>query len=654
MAILSPSPKLQFFDSNGNPLVGGKLYSYTAGTTSPLATYTDSTNTSANTNPIILDSRGEASVWLGSSAYKLVLYSATDILIWSVDNVTAASSDTLANLAASGGSSLIGYTQGGTGAVPTTVQTKLRESVSVFDFLSAAEKADVLAGAFLIDVSASVQRALDSAYRIYFPAGGYFCGNLQPGANRVIYGDGFNSIFKQSTSTGGRGVFFQNSGSASTQINGLVLRDIQVLGTVATDGFAQFVHAISLNGVKNVLIDNVYVTGFRGDGIYIGSGDAAGQERHNTNVIIQNCTIDGVNNDNRNGISVIDGDKITISNCNFINCTRSNMPGAIDFEPDAVAYAVIKNAKVVGNTFKNCGGNVAHIGFYLAATTYTVAPENIVIHGNQFDGGVLNLIAVLLPPAGYSTPTNLSIVGNTGDGNQGVYVAGINGGSISNNVFNLSGLNYVGFSATDVIKNFTVTGNTFRGTGATAGLVTRGVLTNVTFANNSFDNYATAGIQVGISSGNISKLAINNNTFNNISGSNLSVNFVGGTIDGTYCTYLGNTHSGTHNFPAWRNDTCGTVSNGVAASNGSWNSLTLPDAFPEGVSNAAVNGDTGVPSTTGGYQGVLTTYRMSAIANKYTYQLYFHANNGLKLGSFFVRRRDSTTNTWTAWVEQAS
>ena len=90
MAILSPPPKLQFFDANGNPLVGGKLYSYAAGTTTPLATYTDSTETSANPNPVILDSRGEAGVWLSSFTYKLALYSSTDVLIWSVDNVNAA------------------------------------------------------------------------------------------------------------------------------------------------------------------------------------------------------------------------------------------------------------------------------------------------------------------------------------------------------------------------------------------------------------------------------------------------------------------------------------------------------------------------------------------------------------------------------------
>lgn len=184
MAILSPSPKLQFFDANGNPLVGGKLYSYTAGTTSPLATYTDSTNTSANTNPIILDSRGEAGVWLGASAYKLALYSATDVLIWSVDNVTAASSDTLANLAASGGSSLIGYTQGGTGAVPTTVQAKLRESVSVKDFGAVGDG--------LTDDTAAIQAAFNSEkFHIYFPEGTYKFSNLTvPNKRMTLFGDG--------------------------------------------------------------------------------------------------------------------------------------------------------------------------------------------------------------------------------------------------------------------------------------------------------------------------------------------------------------------------------------------------------------------------------------------------------------------------------
>lgn len=90
MAILSPLPKMQFFSSAGVPLAGGKLYSYVAGTTTPLATYTTQAGTIANTNPIILDSRGEASVWLASSAYKLKLTTAADVELWTVDNISSA------------------------------------------------------------------------------------------------------------------------------------------------------------------------------------------------------------------------------------------------------------------------------------------------------------------------------------------------------------------------------------------------------------------------------------------------------------------------------------------------------------------------------------------------------------------------------------
>jgi hypothetical protein len=85
---LSPTPKLQFFDANGDPLVGGLLYTYAAGTTTPLASYTDSTGVSANTNPIVLDSRGEANVWLGTASYKLALYTSVGVLIWTVDNIS--------------------------------------------------------------------------------------------------------------------------------------------------------------------------------------------------------------------------------------------------------------------------------------------------------------------------------------------------------------------------------------------------------------------------------------------------------------------------------------------------------------------------------------------------------------------------------------
>ena len=81
----------QFLDSNGNPLSGGKLYSYVAGTTTPLATYTSISGDTANTNPIILDTNGRcpSGVWLVyGSAYKFVLKTSADVLVGTWDNIT--------------------------------------------------------------------------------------------------------------------------------------------------------------------------------------------------------------------------------------------------------------------------------------------------------------------------------------------------------------------------------------------------------------------------------------------------------------------------------------------------------------------------------------------------------------------------------------
>jgi hypothetical protein len=87
MATPVPNAKAQFFDASGNPLAGGKLYTYQAGTTTPLASYTDATEGVSNANPVILDSAGMANVWLGQSAYKLQLQNSAGSTLWTVDNV---------------------------------------------------------------------------------------------------------------------------------------------------------------------------------------------------------------------------------------------------------------------------------------------------------------------------------------------------------------------------------------------------------------------------------------------------------------------------------------------------------------------------------------------------------------------------------------
>lgn len=67
-------PKFQAWNNSGQELSGGYVYTYIAGTTTLQATYTDSTGNTPNSNPIVLDSRGEANIWLNSSnAYKFII-----------------------------------------------------------------------------------------------------------------------------------------------------------------------------------------------------------------------------------------------------------------------------------------------------------------------------------------------------------------------------------------------------------------------------------------------------------------------------------------------------------------------------------------------------------------------------------------------------
>lgn len=88
---LMPFPRQQFFDSNGQVLAGGFIYTYEAGTSTPLAAYTDSTGNTALPNPVVLDAGGSASIWLSSANYKIVATDANGVQQWSIDNVSAVS-----------------------------------------------------------------------------------------------------------------------------------------------------------------------------------------------------------------------------------------------------------------------------------------------------------------------------------------------------------------------------------------------------------------------------------------------------------------------------------------------------------------------------------------------------------------------------------
>ena len=87
-AALMPVVRQQFFSAAGVPLAGGFVFTYAAGTTNQLATYTDSSGTSLNSNPVVLDSAGMASIWLGPNTYDIVVQDSTGAQLYAVNNVS--------------------------------------------------------------------------------------------------------------------------------------------------------------------------------------------------------------------------------------------------------------------------------------------------------------------------------------------------------------------------------------------------------------------------------------------------------------------------------------------------------------------------------------------------------------------------------------
>lgn len=92
MAVLYTPHFVQFFNEDGTPLNGGKLYTYAAGTTAPKATYTTAAGNIENANPVVLDGEGRAVIFI-SGSYKFLLTDADDVPVGPnggvTDNVTS-------------------------------------------------------------------------------------------------------------------------------------------------------------------------------------------------------------------------------------------------------------------------------------------------------------------------------------------------------------------------------------------------------------------------------------------------------------------------------------------------------------------------------------------------------------------------------------
>lgn len=206
MAVVTPTAKAQFIDAAGVPLAGGLLYTYIAGTTTPQATYTDSTSATANSNPIVLDSRGEANIWLSGSTYKFKLCDSTNTEIWTVDNI-AAPSTALSPVFTSN----VTISDDSSGPALLITQTGAGPAIRVQD------SADPDASPFIVDTSGQVGIGTASPANALDVAGGAIQISSSGGAARTILSaDSTDSIFAASDD---RNFTIKTNGVARVTIN---------------------------------------------------------------------------------------------------------------------------------------------------------------------------------------------------------------------------------------------------------------------------------------------------------------------------------------------------------------------------------------------------------------------------------------------------
>jgi len=345
VAYLTPSPLAQFFDANGNPLAGGKLYTYASGTTTPQATYTSRTAGTANANPVILNYRGEASVWLTNSFYTFRLENAAGDLIWTKDGI--------GNLP-TGYYNVLDYGATGDGVTDDTVAIQ-----NVINVVEASTNGGV----------------------VYMPAGKYkITANLTITWPKlcVLRGDGsqLSFIWDYRTSVGTGGVITYDASAAAGGDNAY-------MGTF-TGGFS-LVKKINYTIVTGPVITTLGTgTGLYANGVVGGVYQDIWATGYNTNIYLIDCLGFAMRDIYSNqaaygiylaGYSALSGPNASIvENCIISACGTWGL------------YIAGGSVQVIGGTFTFCGTMATVSGGICAINDLSLAlPQAFTLTGGFFE-----------------------------------------------------------------------------------------------------------------------------------------------------------------------------------------------------------------------------------------------------------------------------
>jgi hypothetical protein len=294
-----------------------------------------------------------------------------------------------------------------------SVAAKLDEFVALDDFHVAGDNSD----------DAALQRAIDAGHRnirlrggkglgtggIYRIGSRPFTGTIEgapsnssnvldyiegrgnlsttagaPAHGLRLIGDGRSLTRVQQTDN----FLFSHNSLSEDVADNLLGFTIEIMTLVGLGGPAvQTGHICAFSGVTRFVARDVAFLAFQGDGICDWMGPRPDTVRHNVDHLVQDCLFDGIDQGNRNAISIEDCVGVRILDSDFRNCstpTDAVSVAAIDIEPrDRASYA-IDDILIQGNSFYNLGR--AAVAFYLNdPESYTSKPSGFRMLDNNIE-----------------------------------------------------------------------------------------------------------------------------------------------------------------------------------------------------------------------------------------------------------------------------
>lgn len=278
-SISEPFPT--FSNRNGQPLEAGYLYFGVAGldpVTNPVTVYWDAALTIPAAQPVRTlngypSNNGTASrLYVNAGDFSTSVRDSKNTLVFTALNSTLRIP--ASSITGQFNASQVDYTQGDTGSQTRTVESKLQDTVSVFDFMTPAQVAGVKAGTFLVDVTAAIAAAIASPAReIYFPQGGYLVSDGGSGDPAIwiqanIVGKTLRGSGRQSTviRNAGTGPAIGSDGTPIIPNTSIRIADMSIEGSPGTGSGIRFYYT------SQSFIERVDCYGHGGYGIAINNG----------------------------------------------------------------------------------------------------------------------------------------------------------------------------------------------------------------------------------------------------------------------------------------------------------------------------------------------------------------------------------------------